>query len=248
MELLHSLIVKGHIVTGSASLLLFWLPVFSRKGGPLHAKAGRWFTFAMTFTAISGVVASLLVLSFPYEVNGHLLERFSSAERFERVMHGQSMFLLMLSLLSWHNIRHANAVLQCKQSRAPLRNLRYLSVPMALVVAGALGLQQAIEGNFMLGKIFAPIALFNGFNTLWYVFRKQTSAKAWLAEHISAVTGSGIAAYTAFFAFGGRTLLAGFPELQLASWIIPSAIGVPLSWWAIYRFTKRRRPQLAMNH
>ncbi len=43
--------------------------------------------------------------------------------------------------------------------------------------------------------------------------------------------GSGIGAYTAFFAFGGRALFEGSPSLQLVSWVLPALIGVPFSIW-----------------
>jgi hypothetical protein len=41
-----------------------------------------------------------------------------------------------------------------------------------------------------------------------FCLAKSVSVNRWLVEHIGAFIGSGIGAYTAFMAFGGRSMLA----------------------------------------
>ncbi len=43
MFMLHSLLLKSHILLGVIALLLFWLPMFSRKGSALHRRSGRYY-------------------------------------------------------------------------------------------------------------------------------------------------------------------------------------------------------------
>ena len=50
----------------------------------------------------------------------------------------------------------------------------------------------------------------------------------WFRQHYAGMISSGIAAYTAFFAFGGRVFFTNIltNELQLIPWIAPTVIGV----------------------
>lgn len=63
-----------------------------------------------------------------------------------------------------------------------------------------------------------------------------------MLEHIGHIIASGTGAYTAFFAFGGRTLFEGIPTLQIASWIVPSLIGVPASIWLSKKYKQKFAP------
>jgi len=92
-------------------------------------------------------------------------------------------------------------------------------------------LYQGITYGITLTCIFAPIALLNAIGIVRYVYQKNIVAGSWVTEHIGHIIGSGIGAYTAFFAFGGRALFEGSPSLQLVSWVLPALIGVPFSIW-----------------
>jgi len=52
--------------------------------------------------------------------------------------------------------------------------------------------------------------------------------ESWLKMHLAGTIISGIAAYTAFFAFGGRTLFADLlpGSLQVLPWILPTVLGL----------------------
>lgn len=73
-----------------------------------------------------------------------------------------------------------------------------------------------------------PIIGFSAVWSTWQFFRHPpTDRRWWWHEHFGGTIGSGIAAHTAFAAFGMRRL---FPELQLGlwgllPWIAPSVIG-----------------------
>lgn len=59
----------------------------------------------------------------------------------------------------------------------------------------------------------------------------------WLEEHLSGMLTTAIAAFTAFFAFGGRKIFGDISgNLEIAVWIAPTIIGVAIIRWYKYRF------------
>jgi hypothetical protein len=54
---------------------------------------------------------------------------------------------------------------------------------------------------------------------------KELKHKQWVIEHLGAMIGSGIGAYTAFFAFGGRQLFENLGNVQIIFWVAPGVIG-----------------------
>ena len=231
MQTIHGFIVTLHILTGALSLILFWVPSLTKKGGKAHKQFGGYYVKSMLFTSISGVISSTMVLFIPLVIYPTMPEHFESAAYFTAYLRGQYVFLLMLSLLVWNNVRHSIAVLKVKQNLTQLRTIEYLWLPVVLFVVASIALYQGITYSITLTCIFAPIALLNAIGIVRYVYQKNIVAGSWVTEHIGHIIGSGIGAYTAFFAFGGRTLFEGFPSLQIISWILPALIGVPFSIW-----------------
>ena len=54
-----------HVLIGAASLVLFWVPVATRKGSLWHRRAGRWYANAMYAVSISAFVMSTMMLIDP---------------------------------------------------------------------------------------------------------------------------------------------------------------------------------------
>ncbi len=231
MQTIHGFIVGLHIVTGALSLLLFWVPSLTKKGGKAHKRYGDYYIKAMLFTSISGVISSTMVLFIPLVIYPTMPEHFESVAYFTAYLRGQYIFLLMLSLLVWNNVRHAVTVLKVKQNLNQLRTIEYLWLPALLFAVACIALYQGLTYGITLTCIFAPIALLNAIGIARYAFQKDILVGAWVTEHIGHIIGSGIGAYTAFFAFGGRTLFEGSPSLQIVSWVLPALIGVPFSIW-----------------
>ena len=233
-----------HVACGALALLVFWVPVLSRKGSPLHRKAGRLFVFGMTAIAVSGVVLSSLSLLDPIGVKFAdrqlpMDEAFRLAIRIRTF----SLFLLMLSVLVFTSARHAVLVLKLREDRTRLRAWWHAG-PMVLTVMLALatGVVGALSGEVLL-MIFCVIGTAAGGGMLRYTFKKSIGKREWIIEHIGSTIGTGIAAYTAFFAFGGRELLGHLltGQWQLVPWVLPAAIGTIF----IRRLSKPYRAQLA---
>lgn len=229
MSVFHTSLLYLHIALGAVALLLYWLPVIARKGSKLHINAGKAFYYIMLVVSSSGIVMSLMGLYDPVGI--YTAGRQMSAEQIQRMLVWRvpfSQFLLLLSLLTWVTVRHAIGVLRAKTDRRVLRRWFYqgpvlLMFPTALYVA-----YQGITVGMPLLIIFAVVSLTTATTISLYVYKAEVAPRAWIIEHFSAMIGSGIAVYTAFFAAGGRRMLAELlPEQwQLVSWLAAPVIGL----------------------
>lgn len=244
MLALHSLLLKFHIILGSFALLLFWLPMLSRKGGALHRNSGRYYSYLMNAVALSGLLMAALVWLDPIAVKGDgiLVDGQVSARKLDFLMLF-NLFLFLLSLLSWVTIRHATGSLLCKQNRDALKHWTYQAPVWLLAVLAPYAAWQGFQYQMPLVMVFAGISIVTSLRILAYLYTPTVAGNRWLIEHVGAMIGSGIAAYTAFFAFGGRTF---FAELLTGHWImipwlLPSLMGIPASIWFKRRLSSTAR-------
>ena len=56
-DLFHHLLRWIHIIVGTIGLILFWIPVFSRKGGKLHRATGVWYVRCVVVVTISALIS-----------------------------------------------------------------------------------------------------------------------------------------------------------------------------------------------
>jgi uncharacterized membrane protein len=245
MVFMHGVVLKLHIILGCIALLLFWLPMLSRKGSAVHRSSGRYYGHLMKAVAVSGLLMTSMVWFDPVAIKGaDLMVDGQIPQRKLDFFMLINLFLFLLSLLTWVTIRHATGSLLCKQDRAPLKHWSYQAPVWLLMIVAVYGGWQGFLFNMPLVMVFAGISLFTCFGILTYLHTKTVTANRWLIEHASAMIGSGIAAYTAFFAFGGRALFAEFltGHWIMLPWLIPTVIGVPATIWF-----KRRLSQPVQN-
>ena len=76
-----------------------------------------------------------------------------------------------------------------------------------------------------LAVIFGLLGTTVGAGFLRYSFKATLTKLEWWIEHLGAMIGSGIACYTAFFAFGGSRLFIDHGNLRLLSWTLPGVVG-----------------------
>lgn len=229
MSLIHTTLLYVHIALGAVALLLYWLPVIARKGSKLHINVGKVFYYLMLVVSSSGIVMSLMGLYDPVGI--YTAGKQMTAAQIERMLVWRvpfSQFLLLLSLLTWVTVRHAIGVLQAKHDRRMLRHWVYQGPVFALFPTALFVAYQGITVGMPLLIIFAVVSLVTASSISFYVYKKEIKPRAWIIEHFSAMAGSGIAVYTAFFAAGGRRLLAEIipGQWQLVSWLAAPVIGV----------------------
>lgn len=229
MLTLHTTLLYLHIVLGAIALVVYWLPIFARKGGPLHIKAGQLFYAIMLVIALSGVSLCLIGLFNPtgiYAAGRNLTDVELTRLLAWRIPFTQ--FLLLLSVLTWVTVRHAVGVLQAKADRQQLRRLSYQGPVLLMFPLSAYVAYQGIHLGMPLLTIFAFVSLSTGTSICRYVYKKHIKPREWIIEHFTAMIGSGIAVYTAFFAAGGRRLLSTLlPNNGLMlTWLAAPIIGV----------------------
>ena len=225
MNALHSVLFIIHVLVGSAALVLFWIPMMSKKGHLNHVSYGRHYKTAMYSVAASGAAMALLVVAWPMVIKGDAIMAANDPERALFNVRLFSAFLFYLSILSFTTTRHGVTVLQVKGRRREMQSPQYLLPIVLLLIGGVACVYVGIQFQRTLLTVFGILGLLISSSMLRYCLKPSVKRNEWIVEHIGAMIGSGIGAYTAFIAFGGRTLFTGLGAWQMVFWIAPGLIG-----------------------
>jgi hypothetical protein len=247
-----NILLVGHIMTGSIGILSFWVPILARKGGSAHRQWGRVFCRVLLVTGSFAVGMSICTLIDPLGTHHDLHD----AAMIRNVFGWMMLYLGALTVsLAWHGLQ----VLKNKHSHTKNRNLGNVLLQVVVIL---LALNCAIWGAlahadranheaqfWMIGALMMGISVVgiaSGATNLWFVFRAEVTRAQILKEHVKALVGAGISAYTAFLAFGMVRLNPAY-ALNPIVWSIPLIVGMSLIlWhhWQIGRADAARRPAL----
>lgn len=200
-----------HIAAGTISLFLFWIPIFTKKGGINHVKLGKIYMWLMWIVVITAVILSIKNLYI------------GAIE--------MAAFLGFLTFITASPLWKGIAVLKQKKGLSKTFQRTHLIFESLILVAGALLLGYGIylqgEGAGILMMIFGILGISN-LGSVIKLIKTPPQQMDWFIEHMSDMIISGIAAYTAFFAFGGRTLLGNIftGYWMIVPWVAPTVIGV----------------------
>ena len=158
---LHQFAFYIHILAGSLSLIVFWLPLWTKKGNKNHRRIGQVFVYTMYVLAFSGVFMSSLVIVDPMSVR-NITANLTAEETANFIYRNRVMagFLFMLSVLVFCNVRQSILVLKVKANRSELKSPLHLS---SLLFLGLLGLGLGYIGlikSILLFEIFAVFVFF----------------------------------------------------------------------------------------
>jgi hypothetical protein len=241
-HLLHDLFrvfVWGHLAAGAVGLVLFWVVgVFSRKGAPAHRRFGLVYVYCMLFTGTLAVGMSTLTLIDPMATHPHFVTHpVFRDEALVRALFGWMMqFLALLTIsLAWHGwgaVRHKR---QHAANRGPLNVFLNVIVILTALNTAVHGL--LVQQPVMLGLPVVGVA--SGVTNLAFAFGNSPKRFAFLIEHVKALIGAGISAYTAFLAFG---LVRLMPERVFSPvlWSLPLIVGLTLIIGHTIRFLRLR--------
>ncbi len=219
IELIHKILLWIHIPFGMLSLILFWIPVSLPKGSPMHRKIGWYYFTSMWIVLItSGLMSICNVLEGNYMA---------------------ALFLGYLTLITAYPLWYANEILQQNREwsatyfiirRTFLFLLFFCGIGMILL--GAIKFNFAGMGTMM---VFFGLLVMPSGRELLYSKTKAMDKETKIKMHIQGTIISGIAAYTAFFAFGGSRILMEVLHLHaqwmMVPWILPSLLGYSYSWY-----------------
>lgn len=214
MNSLSQALLILHVVAGCGALILFWIPIFVRKGGSLHRKVGLTYTTLMLLVTLSAIV-----LSIKNVYQGHMTE---------------ALFLGFLGFLTARPLLLGIESLKCKQALSHRYRMLYLVSSIVVATMGAGLIIYGVWANNTTSNlmyVFGTLGLLS-LRSAYKLLQHPLKAKyaMWLEDHIENMCISGIAAHTAFIVVGAQSYIASYaqnyPMLNVAIWIAPTVIGI----------------------
>ncbi|GAB1264078.1 hypothetical protein [Aurantivibrio infirmus] len=228
MYIIYQSVLLFHVIAGLFGLIFFWIPVLLRKGSPKHKKIGSWFVAAMTIAGSTGLIMAAMLFIDPIAArvtaNDLSVEQLSTLAVASRE---RAYFFVLLGLLLLTSAQSSRLVLVAKADLSVLREPRHLVLPISLLIASAALLFLAITRENTLYYVFSGIGGFISLTSLRYRFKKILRPREWVIAHLGHAFGAGIAAHTAFFAFGANQVLSLYLQgtYALIPWLAPGIIG-----------------------
>jgi hypothetical protein len=210
MELLTDILTKLHVAFGFTGLGLFWLPMVMKKGGKWHRLSGNAYVVAMWV-----VVATASLLSIRNVVVGNT---------------DKAAFLGFIALITANPLWYGIAILKQKRqfSRAFLNMHLILDVAVFMysVLLLVVGTVLQRQGVSLLMLVFGSL----GLTVVPSILRRLRGVQAdtdRIQGHIIGLMTTGIAAYTAFFVFGGYTWMQDLlpNNWGIVLWVAPGVVG-----------------------
>lgn len=226
MEILIKSLNLSHVVAGFISLILFWVPIFTRKGGLNHRKIGNYYVIAMWVVVVTAVALSVKNLIVGRTVMAAFLG-------FLALITGKPLWLSITALSNKREIsdtyRRAQLVMSGLVATAGAALIVYglvlggTGIAVFMLIFGALGLSSILDLKANLTEAGA--------------------AKHWLEEHLANMCITGIAAHTAFLAFGAQSMFAQLygSYWSIIPWVAPTVIGIIGIRVAVSRYKKQGR-------
>lgn len=220
LDSIHSVLRYTHIAGGFIGLVLFWIPIFSKKGSKVHRQMGKYWTWLARVVVGSAFLG--LCLYIP-----ELMAKNVSAKNYAFLL-----FLGYLSVVTYLAVIYGVAVLNTKadptKMDTPFWNAAVLVSFLSsfFIIAFAL----IVKPNTMPVLLaLSPIGILFGLQIRKYIKGKHSSPKTWLYEHLDSMIGAGIAFHTAFAVFGVTRMFDIGLEGMVAviPWILPTVIGIP---------------------
>jgi hypothetical protein len=213
-------LIVGHVIAGTIALFSFWVPIVARKGGPAHRKWGRVFYYAVCVAGWLAIAMALLNLTWADNRHPTLTDR----DLFEGLFGWMMLYLGVLTLgLATYGIGQARS----RRAGEPMRLSRHLPIQTAVLAAAMVC---AIDGIVLRQPLMIALALLGIGTAVTFIIaimRPSPENSAPVGEHLKAMVGAGIAAYTAFLSVG---LLQVFPAYVFNPliWSVPSLIGTAI--------------------
>jgi len=223
MEFFIQLLLIIHISAGFTSIILFWVPVLSKKGSKLHIKSGKFYVYTMWIVTITAAILS---------VKNLFIGRVTTA-----------IFLGFISLITAKPLWHAISVLNRNSNTERLRKIK-LVLNICIVSWAVFMLYYALSTapGHILMYIFAILGL-TAIPELVRGANRIIPERNKIQIHAVEMTNTAIAAYTAFFAFGGRqffsSILTG--NLMIIPWVLPGVLGTFANIYLVRKYASKKK-------
>ena len=223
MEALGKGLLGIHVAAGFLSIVLFWIPMFVKKGNKIHRQVGKAYIYAMWV-----VVFTAIFLSIENFIQGHI---------------ELAVFLGFLSFITANPIWYGIAILKYKKNIPPQFKRNHIAFNLVIVLLGAMllgyGIYLGPNGTLMI--IFGILGLSTG-KDVYISYKNKSNESNWLKEHITGMLTSAIAAYTAFFVFGSmnfiKHIFTGY--WVILPWVAPGVVGGILMNYYLRSYSKKK--------
>jgi hypothetical protein len=166
--------IAVHVIFGAAALCLGMIAIVSRKGGPAHIRAGRWFIYAY------GIVVATAAI-------GLAVFEFRS-------------FLAVVTLLSFYDVFAGYRALQLR-GRRPQPIDTAASVIGALTPWIFIAIMHYLRQPWspvLTWSILGGLVLMSGYDLLRHVLPRAWLKRVWIQEHLVKMMSAYIAIASAF--------------------------------------------------
>jgi len=211
MESISKGLLSIHVMAGFGSLVLFWLPMFTRKGGQWHRRIGKAYVWLMWI-----VVSTAAILSIENLIGGQ---------------YQIAAFLGFLSVITANPLWFGISVLKNKEELSLSYRKAHLGFNIVIFLFGALLLGYGIalkgQGAGILMLIFGFLGVSN-IGSIINAIKTPRTQTNWFDSHLTELITTGIAAYTAFLVFGARQFLEEMVTgyWAIIPWLLPTFVGV----------------------
>ena len=206
MALFFRIVLGVHIIAGAAALLVFWIPLVTRKGGRTHRRAGWAYVTAAAIVAVTGMASAgrLMVL-----------------DPRPRAWRG-GVFLVYVGLFAAESALLGARALR-RQTRAEgVQNAVDLAPPLLLVAGGVALLAFGVSQAQLLFVLFAALGVGQGAMHLRAWFENRKNRESRLLTHLSAMGTSCITTLTAFVVVNAP--LFGMRRFDPRLWAVPIVV------------------------
>ena len=244
MSNLYQLLLTVHIASGALSLILFWAPIATKKGSPLHIRSGLWYIKVMYGVALSAIFLAIILMTDP--ISAKYSTQSISAEKAVEIIAMQwdvGLFLLAISFLVTTNLTHGLRSLRARKDQSRMRSPVHLLLNLILLTIG-LYLGYSARGGSPLSVlfyVFAALCSTIAIRNLYYCFKDSVTRNERIVAHLGSMIGAGIGVHTAFFVFGASRFTADTLSNYwgILPWVLPGVIG---TFFIIQQSRKYRKP------
>lgn len=234
MQSIYQVLLVIHIISGFSSLILFWVPVFTRKGGVNHKRVGQYYVYAMW-----SVVTTAFIMALISFASGRVVV---------------ASFLGYLAIITAQPLWVGTEVLKHKKQMGEhflkLQGLIGLAVVVAAIGLLTVGIEHLSTSLGPVMVVFGVLGLTNipmalkSFNILTPDARTKSS---WLDDHMTELLTTGIAAHTAFLVFGASSFISELitGPLAIIPWVSPTVIGFAGIFYARKKYLPKT-PKIAV--
>ena len=214
MQRLFQTVLAVHIAAGVVSLLVFSVPLVTKKGGRTHRRVGWVYVAAAATVAITGFLSCIPLVSSPLRWRA-------------------GIFLTYVSLLAGASAQFGVRALQTKARTEASRAAIDLVPPLLLVAVGALLAAFGIHRSMVLYVLFAALGVVLGVAQLRFWLTPPAHERVWFLAHMTGMGTSCITTVTPFIVVNARRF--GMHAFDLPLWAGPIAVlAIGLTLWRRY--------------